>query len=183
MKILEEEDKILENAPVDTQNQIDPLLKSSVRISLARISEYCNIKKEDALAFLKDMESKGKVLSIGNVKEVACNQCGSIKTGQVFHCPSCNGPNFKQGKIIEHFKCGNVSLEDSYKNNVCPKCHKEIKTIGVDYKVMENYYVCNDCEDKFAELSYDYLCLRCNTQFKLDQARWITSEGFKPVHL
>jgi len=183
MQILEEEDKILENKPQDTNKQIGSLLNSSVQISLARISEYCNMEKEEALEHLKQLESDGKVVRLENIKEISCSTCGSVKVGQIFHCPSCNSPNFKHGKLIEHFKCGNVTLEESYTNNICPKCHKEIKTIGVDYKVLENYYICTDCGDKFAEPSQEYLCLHCNNRFKLDQAKWTTSEGFKAINL
>jgi len=183
MQILEEEDKILENKPQDTNKQIGSLLNSSVQISLARISEYCNMKKEEALEYLKQLESDRKVVRIENIKEISCSACGSVNIGQTFHCPSCNSSNFKHGKLIEHFKCGNVTLEESYKNNICPKCHKEIKTIGVDYKVLENYYICTDCSDKFAEPSHEYLCLHCNNRFKLDQAKWTTSEGFRAINL
>ena len=183
MLILEEEDRILENKPPETKKQIGSLLNSSVQISLARISEYCNMKKKDVLEHLKQLESDRKIVRLDDIKEISCNMCGSVKIGQTFHCPSCNSSNFKHGKLIEHFKCGNVSLEESYKNNTCPKCRKEIRTIGVDYKVLENYYVCNDCDDKFAEPSQEYLCLHCNNRFKLDQAKWITSEGFRAIDL
>jgi len=183
MQILEEEDKILDNKSPDTHKQIGSLLNSSVQISLARISEYCNMKKDEALEYLKQLESDGKVIRLENIKELSCSMCGSVKVGQTFHCPSCNSSNFKHGKLIEHFKCGNVSLEESYKNSICPKCHKEIKTIGVDYRVLENYYICTDCDDKFVEPSQEYLCLRCNNRFKLDQAKWITSEGFRAINL
>ena len=183
MQILEEEDRILENKPPETKKQIGSLLNSSVQISLARISEYCNMKKEDVLEHLKQLESDGKIVRLDDIKEISCNMCGSVKIGQTFHCPSCNSSNFKHGKLIEHFMCGNVSLEESYKNNTCPKCRKEIRTIGVDYKVLENYYICNDCDDKFAEPSQEYLCLHCNNRFKLDQAKWITSEGFRAIDL
>ncbi|MGI0021419.1 MAG: response regulator, partial [Nitrososphaeraceae archaeon] len=138
MQILEEEDKILDNKPQDSNKQIGSLLNSSVQISLARISEYCNMKKEEALEYLNQLESDRKVVRLENIKEISCSTCSSVKVGQTFHCPSCNSSNFKHGKLIEHFKCGNVTLEESYKNNICPKCHKEIKTIGVDYKVLEN---------------------------------------------
>jgi response regulator of citrate/malate metabolism len=181
MQVLEEEDRILENTPVEAKNQIVPLLSSSVRISLARIAEYCKMPKEDVMTYIHNMISDGKVISLGDIKEISCVQCGSVKITQTFHCPSCNGTNFKQGKLIEHFKCGNVSLEETYKNNLCPKCHKEIKTIGVDYKSMENYYVCDDCNEKFAELAYTYLCMRCNNKFKLEDAKWTSSEGFKMI--
>ena len=183
MQILEEEDKILENKPQDTHKQIGSLLNSSVQISLARISEYCNMKKEEALEKLKQLESERRVVKLQDIKEISCNMCGSVKIGQTFHCSACNSSNFKHGKLIEHFKCGNISLEETYQGNICPKCHKEIKTIGVDYRVLENYYVCNDCGDKFAEPSYEYLCLRCNNRFKLDHAKWITSEGFRAINL
>ena len=78
---------------------------------------------------------------------------------------------------------GNVSLENTYKDNICPKCHKEIQTIGVDYRTMENYYMCTDCGEKFAEPLNDYLCMKCNNRFKIDQATWMTSEAFRAVNL
>src|SRR5207245_4416100 len=178
MEILEKEDKILENEPVDNTN-IDSFLKSSTQISLARISEYSGKKKEEILEYLKKLKDEEKVFHLGDIKEISCNMCDSVKIGQSFHCPGCNGSNFKHGKLIEHFKCGNVSVEDSYKNDICPKCHKEIKIIGVDYKVIDNYYICSDCGEKFPEPTMNYVCIRCNNKFKLEQAKWITSEGFR----
>lgn len=188
MSILEEEDKILTtNAPAnllhDEGKQIDSLLHDSTRISLARIAEYTNMKSEDVLTHLKELQSDGKVAFIGNIKEISCEQCNSLKIGQTFHCPSCTSSNFKHGKLIEHYKCGNFSEESSYQNNICPKCRKEIKILGVDYRVMENYYICNDCSNKFQEPAHEYLCLRCNNKFKLDQAKWITSKSFRAVDL
>jgi len=179
MEILEKEDKILESKPVDNAKEIDSFLKSSKWISLARISEYSGKKKEEILEYLKKLKEEEKVIQLEDIKEVSCNMCGSVKIGQSFHCHGCNSSNFKHGKLIEHFKCGNVSVEDSYKNDICPKCHKEIKIIGVDYKVIDNYYICSDCEEKFPEPTMDYVCIRCNNRFKLEQAKWITSEGFR----
>jgi len=183
MEILEKEDKILENESVDSAKEIDSFLKSSTWISLARISEYTGKKKEEVLDYLKKLKEDEKVVQLEDIKEISCNLCGSVKIGQNFHCAACNSSNFKHGKLIEHFKCGNVSVEDSYKNNICPKCHKEIKIIGVDYKVMDNYYVCSNCGEKFPEPTMDYVCIRCNNKFKLEQAKWITSEGFRSTNL
>ena len=183
MEILEEEDKIIVNAPTDNHKEMDSLLNSSTRISLARISEYTGKKSEEVLEYLKELKDKGKVIQIESIKEISCNICNSVKIGQNFSCPSCNKTNFKQGRLIEHFKCGNVSVEDSYTNNICPKCHKDIKIIGVDYKVIDNYYVCKDCGEKFPEPTIDYMCIKCNNKFKLEQAKWITSEGFRSTNL
>ncbi|MBI1829109.1 MAG: response regulator [Thaumarchaeota archaeon] len=183
MAILEEEDKILENTPIDDHKEVDALLRSSTRISVARISEYAGKKREDVLEYLKNLTNEGKSVPVENIKEISCNMCDSVKIEQNFSCPSCNKTNFKQGKLIEHFKCGNVSIEDSYKNDICPKCHKEIKIIGVDYKTIDNYYVCSDCGEKFPEPIIEYVCIRCNNKFKLEQAKWITSEGFRSTNL
>ena len=183
MEILEEEDKIIENTPDDNHKEMDSLLNSSTQISLARISEYTGKKRDEVLEYLKKLKDVGKVVPIDPMKEISCNMCNSVKIGQNFSCPSCGKTNFKQGKLIEHFKCGNVSIEDSYKDNICPKCHKEIKIIGVDYKTIENYYICSDCGEKFSEPIIEYMCIRCNNKFKLEQAKWITSEGFRSISL
>jgi len=183
MEILENEDKILENVPPDSHKEIDLVLKSSTQISLTRISEYTGKKNEEVLGYLKKLKDNGNVVQLENIKEISCNLCDSVKIGQNFHCPSCNSSNFKHGKLIEHFKCGNVSVEDSYKNNICPKCHKEIKIIGVDYKIIDNYYICNGCGEKFPDPTIEYMCNRCNNKFKLEQAKWITSEGFRATNL
>jgi response regulator of citrate/malate metabolism len=182
MTILEEEDKLIENKLPQAQKQIGSLLNSTVQISLARIAEYCNMTKDEVLEHMKQLESKGKVIRLENIKEISCSMCSSVQIRQTFHCPACNSSNFKHCKLIEHFKCGNVSFEESYKSNICPKCHEEIKTIEIDYRTIENY-VCNDCGKILAQSSYEYLCLRCNSKFKLDEAKWITSEGFRSPFL
>lgn len=186
MGVLEEEHRILTGATteinaVEMSEKILALLKSSMRISLARVAEYSNLKREDAMNYLKEIISKGKASKLEDIKEISCANCGSVKIGQTFHCPSCNSSNFKHSSLIEHYDCGNFSQEDSYKDNMCPKCRKEIKVIGVDYRLLKNYYTCNDCGDKFPEPTNDYLCLKCSTKFKLDDAKWIITEGFRAI--
>ncbi len=182
IKTLEEESEITEEKTGDKQ-KIDSFLHTSTRISSARLSEYSNIKMDKVLEYIKQLESEQKVVRIEKIKEISCNQCGSVRIAQNFKCPACHSSNFKQGKLIEHFKCGNVSIDESYKNNTCPKCSKEIKIIGVDYKAIENYYLCNDCNEKFPEPAQDFICVKCNNKFTLEKAKWITSDGFKPANL
>jgi len=183
VKTLEEEGKIIEENPTDNAQKIESVMRSSSRISSAMLSECTNIKISEVMEFMKKLELEKKIIRIENIKEISCGQCGSVRIAQNFFCPSCHSSNFKQGKLIEHFKCGNVSVDESYKNNTCPKCKKEIKIIGVDYKAIDNYYLCNDCNEKFPEPSQDYICVKCNNRFGLEKAKWVTSEGFKPVNL
>jgi response regulator of citrate/malate metabolism len=183
IQTLEEEGKIIAEKLTDNVQKIESYLRSSTRISSARLSEYSNTKIEEVIECLNKLELEHKAIRIGAIKEISCGQCGSVRIAQNFFCPSCHSSNFKQGKLIEHFKCGNVSIDKSYKNNNCPKCKKEIKIIGVDYKAIDNYYLCNDCNEKFPEPAQDYICVKCNNKFALEKAKWVTSEGFKPVNL
>ncbi|MGI0065662.1 MAG: response regulator, partial [Nitrosotalea sp.] len=176
---LEKEKDILEEKPSDDLEMVTLHLKSSTRISFARLAEYSKMQSDLLKKCLSQLENEKKVAKIPDMKEVSCIQCGSMRILPNFSCPACNGTNFAQGKLIEHFKCGNVSVENSYKENKCPKCQKEIKILGVDYKIMDNYYMCNDCGDKFSDPSQDFLCIKCNNRFPLEKAKWVTSGGYK----
>lgn len=177
---LEEEKEILKsNATNDDKVKILSFLKTSTRLSMVRLQEYTELELEPLKKHISQLENEEKIIKIDQIKEIACNDCSSVRIAHNFFCPSCKSSNFKQGKLIEHFKCGNVSVDESYQNNICPKCKKEIKIIGVDYKAIENYYICNDCSDKFPDPAQDYICARCNNRFSIDHAKWITSEGYK----
>jgi len=56
---IENEEKMTSGTSPTSDNEIENLLKSSSRISVARIAEYCNMKEDDALHRLKDLETKG----------------------------------------------------------------------------------------------------------------------------
>ena len=180
---LEKEQSIIEETSSGDLERILLHLKSSSRISFARLAEYAKAENELLEKYLLQLESEKKIMKISEIKEVSCTQCGSIRILPNFFCPACNSTNFVQGKLIEHFKCGNVSVEDSYKENKCPKCKKEIKILGVDYKSMDNYYMCNDCGDKFSDPSQDYICVKCSNRFPLEKAKWVTSTGYKLTNL
>lgn len=180
---LEKEQSIIEETSSGDLERILLHLKSSSRISFARLAEYAKTENELLEKYLLQLESESKIMKISEIKEVSCTQCGSIRILPNFFCPACKSTNFVQGKLIEHFKCGNVSVEDSYKENKCPKCKKEIKILGVDYKSMDNYYMCNDCGDKFSDPSQDYICVKCSNRFPLEKAKWVTSTGYKMTNL
>jgi DNA-binding NarL/FixJ family response regulator len=160
-------------------NDLEKILTHSHRISFARLSEYCKMENDLLKKYLIQIEKEKKIMKLSDMKEISCNQCGSLRIFPNFFCPACNSTNFSQGKLIEHFKCGNVSVEDSYKDNKCPKCNKEIKILGVDYKSLDNYYICNSCRNKFPEPSEDYICIKCNNRFTLEKAKWVSSAGYK----
>lgn len=181
--ILEKEKFILEEKPQDDLERVILHLNSVSGISFARLVEYTNMENDLLKRYLLQLEDEKRIAKTAEMKEVSCTKCRSVQILPNFSCPACGSTDFAQGKLIEHFKCGNVSTEDSYKENRCPKCKKEIKILGVDYKSMDNYYTCNKCGDKFPEPSQDYVCIKCSNHFQLEKARWTTSTGYKSAGL
>lgn len=180
-KYFEKDSKLKVSADTDKDlyKEIDFVLKSQKQISLTMIKQLVNGDEDKIDSYIKDLESQNKLTKLENKREMSCNQCDSVKVIQIFYCPSCQRNDFKVAKIIEHFKCGNFSEESEYVNDKCPKCKKEIKAVGVDYRVLKNRYLCNKCGEIFQELSSSFLCLKCENRFSLPDARWVTSPFFK----
>ncbi|MDE1843103.1 MAG: response regulator [Thaumarchaeota archaeon] len=178
---LDKEKSILEEKPSDNASMILLHMNSLKNASLARLAESACMESNLLEKYLLQLENEKKIIKTSDVKEISCIQCNSVRVSPRFFCPSCGNYNFSQGKLIEHFKCGNVSIENSYKENKCPKCLKEIKILGVDYKTMDNYYICNSCNNKFSEPSQNYVCAKCSNVFQLENAHWITSPGYKII--
>lgn len=173
----------LENAEEEVKtkviDRVDFILKSSKQVSLNFIEQMIGFSDETIRLHLSELEREGKIVNLGEKKEIACQKCNSVKTTQTFSCPSCNSPHFRLGKLIEHYNCGNVSEERTYQRDKCPSCNKEIKALGVDYRVLPNHYICNNCSDVFSELSSEYLCLKCENKFSLEAVNWQSSCNYK----
>ena len=178
--------KLKENTKETTsqiKNQIDFLFKTHNQISLLMIQDVLGFSKEEIENHIKSLEEQRKIVKLQDKKEIACNQCGSVKKSQIFFCPSCKSSNFKLAKIIEHHPCGNISEEKEYVDDKCPSCEKELKALGVDYRVMKNHYICNNCKDIFAKISTHYLCLNCENRFTIEEASWKTSSVYKTINI
>lgn len=154
------------------------LMSNTTQFSLLRLSQYLDKKDEEIIPIINQLVSNKKIIRINMIKEIACPRCNNVRVAQMFYCPKCRGTDFKQEKIIEHYKCGNVSTESSYVDDKCPKCHQIIKVFGVDYRTQDNFYACNECKEIFAEILTDYLCLKCNEKFTLEHAKLLSSDGY-----
>src|SRR3970040_1309273 len=108
-----EQVKMLKEAAEEDQiklyDHIDFILKSAKQISLNFIEQLLGFSDESIILHLNELEKQGKIITLGDKKEIACNQCDSVKTTQIFYCPSCKSSNFRLGKLVEHYDCGNIS--------------------------------------------------------------------------
>jgi len=169
------------NDKEETPDVVDNLIKRSNQLSLEKIIEETHQKSEETLVYLKKLEAERIIKFIGDVKQVSCNSCESVNVGQAFFCPICHNSNFKQGSLIEHYDCGYVALADEFEDYVCPQCQKRLKGRGVDHKVTENYYECQECGNKFPEPHSSYICQKCSNKFPIEDAKWITSPTYEVI--
>jgi len=182
-----EQIELLKNAELEVEREvndkIDFLLRSHEQISFNMLVQLMKIPEEFVLNHVKELISTGKIVQLDEKREISCNQCDSVKIVQTYSCPTCKKNNFNMAKLIEHFSCGNFSEEKTYVDNLCPKCNKEIKAVGVDYKTITGRYICNSCDDIFTELSTTFLCLKCEGRFIFDDAKWKTGPYYKVINL
>jgi len=177
---LESEHKINIEDMTDIQNKIEIAFVNSKRISVKHVSEMINKDLSFTDEQLKDLEIHGKVISLGTVNELACNQCDSVRINQVAKCPQCKAIEFRQQNLVEHYKCGEV-FPKPIEIDRCPKCNKKLGNIGKDYGELDNFYVCSKCNDKFPEPEYEFECRNCENKFEKHQVNWIKSINYKIV--
>ena len=146
-----------------SQNKIQDILKTS------------NIETESLIK--KSSESRNIILET-EILEAACNQCNSTNITYTAECPNCKGINFKQQNLIEHYYCGEVFPKEP-NITTCPKCNKEIGSVGTDYREFSDYYVCNSCNDRFPKPLSRFNCLDCNNFFIEKLAVWKKSKIYR----
>lgn len=154
------------------------MIKSIRRISLVRLAEYCDSDSKSLLSFLRKEQEKSIIQEINEIYEIGCRDCKSVNSNQLFTCRNCTSQNFRRINLIEHYNCGNVSPQDTYDNEKCPQCKNKIKTLGVDYRLIKNLYICNECNERFSEPSQIFLCNKCGSKFLFDEINWIKSPMF-----
>ena len=179
-KTLESEHKMNKDEIADLQSKIETTFKNTKRISAKHVSEAVNQEVSSINEQLKNLEVQGKVISLGTINEIACNQCDSVRITQVAKCPQCKAIEFRQQNLVEHYKCGEVYPKPAVLDK-CPKCNKNLGNLGKDYGELDNFYVCSMCNDRFPEPEYEFECRNCENSFERHKANWIKSKNYKII--
>lgn len=144
----------------------------------------------DSLSFHKRMVQKG-YLKLSNLVDriQVCPVCMHTHLMFIENCPYCENSDLSEENIIHHFRCANVSKEEDYvveDKLICPKCHRELRHIGVDYDRPSSIYICNSCKKSFMDAGMKVLCTNCGNAFNTEELRpfdfydyTITPEGYE----
>jgi len=176
---VEKNEIVKEKVTPDPNQKIDGMLRIYNQITISRLSEFTNIDISEVQSYLKTLESQGIIVQLQDKNETVCPDCLSLNIEPLFQCPNCNGTNYKQATLIEHYPCSNISLEETYIDDKCPNCKKVIEAIGVDYRTVKELFICRDCQNQFQEHKSSFHCQHCNNKFSIADAKSKTSPLFK----
>jgi CheY-like chemotaxis protein len=131
--------------------------------------------KETAL-ILESLAKQGLLLK-RDFEKILVSPNGSIQLLPVERCPSCDSSQLTRGQLIEHFGCGHIGLEEEFMhglNQVCPKCHRELKLIGTDYRKPGTRYVCNSCRGIFPSPVVKSRDLKTGEMYRLEDLHYVS---------
>ena len=178
------ENKILENTEGNNikENKIlentESTLLSYNKITDNKIRDFHNTEQSEIEEIIKSSIQNQRIILDKEILEAACNQCGSTNITNSSECPNCHGINFEQKDLIEHYGCGEIYPKKmDYK--VCPKCNKQIGSVGKDYREFTDYHICSSCSEKFPIPLRKFICFECGNNFLDRLASWKKSRLYK----
>ena len=108
----------------------------------------------------------------------------SMATTVRLNCPQCSSMDISKLHLIEHRRCGYISenknfeIDDSGKIISCPSCKKQIRDAKREIAKPAMWYACNECKEKFDNVSLKLHCRKGNHDFEITDAHSISIPGF-----
>jgi hypothetical protein len=130
------------------------------------------VKGKEAVAIMESLAAKGVLNKSFFDRLIRCPRCHSVNLRPSAHCPKCSSGDIARGRILEHFACKYVGVEDEFAAKgkyVCPRCKMELRTIGADYRSQGVLYKCRDCSEIFTVPFIKWRCLKCSSLLTEDE--------------
>ena len=124
------------------------------------------IKGKEVVSILESLADKGILRKDFFERLLRCPQCQAVNLRPTTHCPKCGSGNIARGRVLEHFVCEYVGLEEEFVvkgRYMCPKCKVELRTIGSDYQSLGLLRKCRDCDEVFNIPVIKWRCLNCSS--------------------
>jgi len=126
--------------------------------------QVLGVKGKEIISILESLADKDILKKALSDRLLRCPQCHSVNLSPLTHCPRCGSGDISRGRVLEHFACKYVGLEEEFVlkgRYTCPKCHLELHTIGSDYQSQGVLRKCHDCGEIFNLPLIRWRCLKC----------------------
>ena len=176
--------KLLEKMLGGEYVQIDPVvnLASKIGFSYSSVSGLLRTNEKETADILKVLAQQDILEKEFSQILFSCPKCESFQIQISIRCPKCQSQHLARCRVLEHFPCGHVGPEDVFateKGYLCPKCRRELKAIGADYRSLGMHYKCQGCGELSSSPSEEYHCLKCQAYFTKYEAREVTLYSYK----
>jgi hypothetical protein len=147
---------------------------------------------EDNLDFLEKLASTDFDILERVVSErlaVCPEHPESFSTNMRLTCQHCDSLNITKLHLVEHKRCGYISENTNFQTSEdgvitqCPSCKKPIRDTKKEIAIPAMWYTCNDCKEKFDDVSAKLHCRTFNHDFEISDARFNVIPGFKVKNL
>ena len=140
--------------------------------SYPAVEQAANVKGKEALALMESLASRNIVNKSFFDRLIRCPRCQGVNLRPSSHCPKCGSGHIVRGRILEHFACRYIGVEDEFTAKgkyICPRCRMELLTIGADYRSQGVLYKCRDCSEIFNVPFIKWRCLKCSSLMTEDE--------------
>lgn len=94
----------------------------------------------------------------------ACRTCDSSRLNVYEACPACGSSDLREESLVHHYRCGCQEVESHFTQGsflICPKCHRALRHLGVDYGKPGKAVVCANCGATESQPFIQFVCLDC----------------------
>jgi len=163
--------KLLRSLAYGGISDVKPRIGQDVRYPL--VEEITRTNKERSREILDQLYEQGYLERRFMTRIYRCPHDNTASIRPRISCPKCNSETLEKHLLVEHLSCGHVDLEKSFLKGdgyVCPKDHKPLRQIGVDYRKAGTAYKCSSCGDLTPFPVERWVCNASDHTFSLEEA-------------
>jgi predicted RNA-binding Zn-ribbon protein involved in translation (DUF1610 family) len=125
---------------------------------------------------LEDLTRKGVLKPKIVSRVLTCPRCDSPEIHSKFTCPRCSFDGVELTELIEHPKCGYIGVRvDFVKDSglVCPRCGTGLSEELANYRIIGNFYQCDNCGNRFDKPEVLHVCQNCGRLSTFQDVKYV----------
>ncbi len=173
-KVVDLMGKILTGDVVEIKPTLN--LSSKAGFTYTDTEKFLGIAPELVAQVLESLAGENILTKKFSDKIYLCPYCQSANLRPSLRCSKCGSGYIEKARILEHFSCGYSGAEQEFIGTgkyVCPRCKRELRFLGTDYRSLGLKYICGNCKEVFTDPVFKWQCLGCLLLFAENEAKEI----------
>ncbi len=163
--------------------QAFPEVTSRLGYHYPLLQAFLGLKPGEEVDHLEQLTVLGLIRPSRLINRVPlCPQDGHYQLVFRETCPQCGSLRLEETELYYHFDCGYVGpREEFFREDLlrCPKCHRALHHLGVDYEIPNRVFRCLDCQYLAEEPRVEVFCLHCGRSYPLEALRFYEVQAYR----